>query len=94
MSEQRPKNREVPPPVLEAGTPAYATRLTATRRGEDERGQRPLDLALIRRLWAYAAPHRRTRNVLLGLVTLRSVQIPATAWILASVLNGPVQRGT
>ena len=93
MSEQRSKNREVPPPALEAGTPAYATRLTATRRGEDERGQRPLDLALIRRLWAYAAPHRRTRNVLLGLVTLRSVQIPATAWILASVLNGPVQRG-
>ena len=84
--------RELPPPALDPDTPAYATRLTATRRGEDERGQRPLNLALIRRLWRYSQPHRVKRNLLLGIVVLRAVQLPGVAWILASVLNGPLAR--
>jgi len=78
--------------VPDGGTPAYATRLTATRHGEDERGQRPLDLALIRRLWRYSQPHRVKRNLLLVTVVLRALQLPAVAWILASVLNGPIAR--
>ena len=85
-----PGERELPPPTPEQGGHAYATRLTATRYGEDERGQRPLDLQLIRRLWHYAAPHARKRNVLLAVVVLRSVQVPTVAWILASVINGPI----
>ena len=83
---------ELPPPKLDGDTPQYATRLTATRRGEDERGQRPLDWALIRRLWRYSDRHRTKRNVLVGIVMLRSIQLPATAWVLAQVINGPIAR--
>jgi len=87
-----PRPLDGAPPVPDGGTPAYATRLTATRHGEDERGQRPLDLALIRRLWRYSQPHRVKRNLLLVTVVLRALQLPAVAWILASVLNGPIAR--
>jgi ATP-binding cassette subfamily B protein len=64
----------------------------SSRRSALEAEQRPLDLALIRRLFAFTAPHARTRNLLLVLVLVRAVQLPVMAWLVASVLSGPIAR--
>ena len=92
MTQAEPEKSDATPPAPEGDAPGYATRLTATQRGEDERGQRPLDWQLIRRLWRYSDPHRVKRNLLVGIVILRSVQLPMTSWVLASVINGPIAR--
>ncbi|HEY3494061.1 MAG TPA: ABC transporter ATP-binding protein [Polyangiaceae bacterium] len=55
-------------------------------------GQRPLDFGLIRRLYAYTAPHARLRNRLLFFVLLRAVQLPLVTWATASVISGPIAR--
>ncbi len=69
----------------------HATRLTAVKRDrETEVAQRPLDWRLIHRLWAYAQPHARKRNLLILLVIVRSVQLPALAWTVAHTINGPI----
>ena len=59
---------------------------------EDERDQRPLDGAIIRRLAAYTRPYARKRNILLALVVLRALQLPALGWVVGAVLSGPVAR--
>lgn len=64
--------------------------LTHVDKSDREKKQRPLSMAIIRRLWGYTAPHARKRNALIGLVILRGIQLPAMAWMLAAVLNGPV----
>ncbi|NLF39373.1 ABC transporter ATP-binding protein [bacterium] len=68
--------------------------LTITIRGEHEKeaAQRPLDLKIIRRLVAYMRPYRAKRNWLFVLVILRSVQLPAIAWSIGAVINGPITR--
>lgn len=69
--------------------------LTRVRRDpcEQEPEQRPLDFGLIRRLFRYTRPHRRTRNWLLLLVLIRSAQLPTLAYVLSLVINGPVKSG-
>ncbi|MEQ9459783.1 MAG: ABC transporter ATP-binding protein [Phycisphaeraceae bacterium] len=67
------------------------TRRTALD-GENEPKHRPLDWALIRRLWAYTAPYAGLRNTLIVLVLLRALTIPITATLLAYVLQGPIQQ--
>ena len=54
------------------------------------REQRPLDLGIIRRLFAYTKPHARLRNWLIVLVTLRAVQLPLVTWATAAVISGPI----
>jgi ATP-binding cassette subfamily B protein len=54
--------------------------------------QRPLDFALIRRLFGYTRPHARLRNRLLALVVLRAIQLPTVTWMTASVISGPIAR--
>ena len=76
-------------------TPAarkHATRITAVRLDDREAKQRPLDWRLIKRLWHYAHPHRHKRNILLGIVVVRSFQLPFIAWLAAEVINGPISR--
>ena len=62
-----------------------------------EHEQRPLDLAIVRRLFGYTRPHRGLRNWLVGLVVLRAVQLPTVTWAVAAVISGPIahkdQRG-
>jgi len=58
---------------------------------EDVR-QRPLDYRLIRRLLTFTRPYAVKRNWLLMLVFVRSVQLPALTWIVAAVIDGPIQR--
>ncbi len=60
---------------------------------EDEEIQQPLEWALIRRLFTYAAPVRRKLNLLLVLSTIRAAQLPAFLWITSLLINGPISRG-
>ncbi len=54
---------------------------------EQEPLKRPLSWGLIRRLFSYTKPYRRTRNILLGIVLLRAVQLPLLAWWIGAVIN-------
>src|SRR5262249_23487387 len=47
---------------------------------------------IIRRLYGYTRRYARRRNVLLGLVVLRAIQLPFVAWAMARVLSGPIAR--
>ena len=59
----------------------------------DEVDQRPLDLALLRRLLGYLKPYRPMRNWLTFLVIIRAIQLPLLAWSTGAVINGPISRG-
>ena len=63
------------------------------RRDDDHVESRPLDFRLIARLVGYMRPYARHRNWLIVAVALRAIQLPALTWILAEVINGPIQRG-
>jgi ATP-binding cassette subfamily B protein len=52
--------------------------------------QRPLDLAIIRRLFSYTRPHARLRNAVLLLVVVRAIQLPLIAWATARIIGGPI----
>jgi ATP-binding cassette, subfamily B, bacterial len=68
-----------------------------TRVGDDEHDEprhRPLDLQLIQRLLEFTRPYARQRNWLVLLVILRSIQLPALTWVVAAVIDGPIQRGS
>ena len=41
----------------------------------------------------FMRPYARQRNWLFVCVVLRAVQLPALTWVLAAVINGPIQRG-
>lgn len=60
-------------------------------RDESEADQRPLDFRLIARVLSYTAPYAAQRNWLFLCVLLRSVQLPGLTWVVAAVINGPVQ---
>ncbi len=55
--------------------------------------QRPLDFRLVARLFGYTIKYRGLRNALTVLVLLRSIQIPALAWGIGAIINGPVASG-
>lgn len=54
--------------------------------------QKPLDLGLLRRMFAYTRPYAKTRNTLLVLVIVRALQLPMMSWALAEVISGPIAR--
>jgi ATP-binding cassette subfamily B protein len=66
--------------------------LTAVKREKHETERRPLDFALIHRLFRFTGSYRRERTALLLLVLARTVQLPLTAWAIGAVLSGPVSR--
>ncbi|WP_428388737.1 ABC transporter ATP-binding protein [Mucisphaera sp.] len=78
-------------PGLDIETAERALTRKAAKEREREAQQRPLDLTLIRRLWAYTQPYAKLRNTLLVLVLVRALTIPLVAWLLSAVLLGPVQ---
>ncbi|MBM4074564.1 MAG: ABC transporter ATP-binding protein, partial [Planctomycetes bacterium] len=61
-------------------------------RDDDHVDSRPLDFRLISRLMTLMVPYSRQRNWLIVSVILRSFQLPALTWILAAVINGPIQN--
>jgi ATP-binding cassette subfamily B protein len=72
--------------------PVTITHIRREPNDEDEISQRPLQLALIWRMFRYTKPHARRRNWLFALVILRSIQLPMLAWALGAVINGPISR--
>lgn len=52
--------------------------------------QRPLDFAIIRRLFGFTRHHGQVRNALFVLVGLRAVQLPLVTWATAWVISGPI----
>ncbi|ADB15612.1 ABC transporter related protein [Pirellula staleyi DSM 6068] len=65
--------------------------ITAPRRDDDrEPDKRPLDLRLITRLLSYTRPYAFKRNVLFVCVFLRAFQLPAIAWTIGAVIEGPI----
>ncbi len=65
------------------------TRFTAK---DEEVDQRPLDFRLIQRLLEFTQPYAKKRTRLLTMVLLRSIQLPLLTWIVAAVINGPVEQ--
>ena len=53
---------------------------------------RPLDLGLIKRLFRYTRPYTTKRTALAVLVVVRSIQLPALAWVITAVIKGPIQN--
>jgi len=73
--------------------PTQGMTLTDVRTPRDEETrQRPLDLKLIVRLYGYTRACPWVRNILLVLVIVRSIQLPALAWTLSAVINGPIRN--
>ncbi|HWZ88614.1 MAG TPA: ABC transporter ATP-binding protein, partial [Polyangiaceae bacterium] len=54
--------------------------------------QRPLDFAVIRRVFRYTKPYAGLRNALVLLVLTRAVQTPLVTWAIAAVISGPIAR--
>ena len=80
---------------MSRSVPAPSTTLLASRPENDEAepAQRPLDLALIRRLFRYTQPYAARRNWLLCTVLIRAAQLPAGAWMIGRVIQGPISHG-
>ncbi|MBA3708851.1 MAG: ABC transporter ATP-binding protein [Planctomycetes bacterium] len=82
---------------MNAAAPASPPRPIAgiiqTMRASDPDGeveQRPLELRLIRRLFAFTKPYAAKRNWLFFVVILRAIQVPAMAGALAALISGPI----
>jgi ATP-binding cassette subfamily B protein len=55
-----------------------------------EADQAPLQLSLVRRVFTYTRPYAAQRNNLFFLTILRGLQLPALAWMIGHVINGPI----
>jgi ATP-binding cassette, subfamily B, bacterial len=77
------------------GLPPDAVPLTIARPLDDEgeERQKPLQFALISRLFSWTRPYARKRNTLFFLVICRSIQLPALAWMIAAIIGGPIKAG-
>ena len=58
-----------------------------------EQRHSPLSAKIISRLFAYTKPYAKTRNWLLVMVIVRSIQLPLLAWSIGAAIRGPVQAG-
>ncbi len=66
--------------------------LTQVKQDEKEAAQKPLSFGLIRRLLGYMVPYAGRRNMLIGIVVVRAIQLPLLAWAIGAVIGGPVSR--
>ncbi|HEY0984877.1 ABC transporter ATP-binding protein [Schlesneria sp.] len=90
-------------PPQSPGIPGGETRSSTTvpteltrigRRDDDDYLEtRPLDLRLISRLMGFMRPYATQRNWLLVSALLRSFQLPGLTYVLAAVINGPIEQG-
>jgi ATP-binding cassette subfamily B protein len=68
--------------------------LTYVKRDPEDSQTRPElgVLALLKRVFEYAKPHSRVRNLLFAHVILRSILLPACTWAMGAVVNGPIEH--
>ena len=64
-------------------SPAAPTSKSPPR--DDE--QRPLDFAVIRRVFMYTKPYGRLRTALIFLVVTRAILMPLVTWSIAAVIT-------
>jgi ABC-type multidrug transport system fused ATPase/permease subunit len=57
---------------------------------DDEPDKRPLEFAIIRRMFSYAKPYAAKRNWLFFFVILRAIQIPLLTWGASKIIAGPI----
>ncbi len=57
---------------------------------EREADQAPLQMKLIRRIFAYTKPYAAKRNWLFVLTITRGLQLPALAWLIGRTITGPI----
>ncbi len=50
-------------------------------------------LGLMRRVFFYARPYAGKRNLLVAVVVSRALMLPAAAWAIGAVINGPISAG-
>ncbi len=69
--------------------------IVAEPRMEDEQRSYPekLDFRMLGRMLRYTRPHKKRFLLLLGITILRSMQLPALAWAIGAVINGPIAGG-
>lgn len=73
--------------------PKKAKLVLSVRRPDDEEREaeeRPLEWGLITRLIGRMRPHAYRRNALFVCVFLRALQLPAIAWSIGAVIDGPI----
>jgi ATP-binding cassette subfamily B protein len=58
--------------------------------GDDDAPMKPLDWAIIGRLFGYTRPFARKRNALIALTVFRATQLPALSWVTALTIAGPI----
>jgi len=57
---------------------------------EQEAEQAPLRMDLVRRIFSYTRPYASRRNWLFVLTFVRGAQLPALAWMIGKIINGPI----
>ena len=69
--------------------------LTNIRMDEDrEASFKPFRMGMMLRLWKLTRPYGRSRNVLLVLVVLRSIQLTGLVALIPAIVKGPVAHGS
>ncbi len=60
----------------------------------EENSVKSLDLRLLLRLFAFTRPYAKQRNILIGLVIVRSIQLPLLAWMTGAIINEVLIKGS
>lgn len=72
----------------------HAKTITHIDRAADREIERkPLDLKLLKRLFAFTRPYARQRNALMVFVLLLAALTTGMSWAISAVLKGPVKSG-
>jgi ATP-binding cassette subfamily B protein len=87
--KRRPMAEREAEPGPETQAPGAAA-ITYVSERDREQMERPLSMALIRRLFEYTRPYAAKRNGLLIIVLIRSIQLPCLAAVLSAVIDGPI----
>ncbi|MDQ8197129.1 ABC transporter ATP-binding protein [Pelagicoccus enzymogenes] len=73
-------------------TPREIGLLRRQRDAEEVAFTRPLEWSLITRLISYTKPVAFKRNLLIALTLIRAIQLPLLAWMVGSVIAGPIAQ--
>jgi ATP-binding cassette subfamily B protein len=76
--------------MSEEARPTKPSLVRVLKDPERELEKLPLDMKLIRRLLSYMDRYRTKRNWLIVCVVLRAIQLPALAWAIGAIINGPI----
>jgi ATP-binding cassette subfamily B protein len=87
------RTKSLPDSQAVIATPAVELTKIVRRDDDDYLETRPLDFRLISRLMGFMTPYASKRNWLIVSAFLRAFQLPGLTWVIAAVINGPIERG-